>query len=372
MRVVIAGGGTAGHVFPAIAIGRALAARHGADVCFVGTDAGVESRLVPEAGLAFTAVRATPLRRELSLRAARAPLDAVRSIGSCMPLVAAADAVVGVGGYASAPAALAAWRARVPLVLHEQNAVPGLANRVLARGARSACLSFVESAELLPRRTRTVVTGNPVRRSILCVPADRAALRREAVDELALGPGRRTVVILGGSQGAVHLDEAAVGAMRRLVDHADLQMIVLTGPANLQPVADAVDRSAPLLVRPIAFLDRMELAYAAADLVVARAGASSIAEVAACGLPSILVPYPHATGHHQEANARALERAGAASIVPDGALDGDLLAERIVDALEDDGRLARMGERAATWARPDAAEAVADEVARATGGGADG
>jgi UDP-N-acetylglucosamine--N-acetylmuramyl-(pentapeptide) pyrophosphoryl-undecaprenol N-acetylglucosamine transferase len=131
-------------------------------------------------------------------------------------------------------------------------------------------------------------------------------------------------------------------------------------------VADAAAPPASLLVRAIAFLDRMELAYAVADLVVARAGASSIAEVAACGLPSILVPYPHATGRHQDANARALERAGAASILADAALDGETLADRILDSLEDRDRLARMGECAAAWARPDAAEAVAHEVARAT------
>lgn len=362
MRVVIAGGGTAGHVFPALALGHTLVAEHGADVRFLGTATGVEARLVPAAGFSFTAVEAKPLARKLSPASLAAPVTAVRSIAACASLVRAADVVVGVGGYVSVPAVLAAWRAKRPVVLHEQNAVPGLANRLLARRANVACVSFAESAALLPRRTPTVVTGNPVRQEILAVSAGRDALASAALQELDLDAERRTVLVFGGSQGALRIDRAVSGAMELLRDRADLQLLVLTGAAHLAEVAAAAGRMPSLLVRAIPFLQRMDLAYAAADLVVARAGATTIAEVTVCGLASILVPYPHATANHQEANARAVERAGASTIVPDRVLTPELLARRMTSLLDDDPRLVRMRQCASAWSRPDAAASLAEQV----------
>jgi UDP-N-acetylglucosamine--N-acetylmuramyl-(pentapeptide) pyrophosphoryl-undecaprenol N-acetylglucosamine transferase len=279
--------------------------------------------------------------------------------------VEAADVVVGMGGYASVPVAIAAVRARKPLVLHEQNAVPGLANRTLSRAARTMALSFPEAERLLPRRARTIVTGNPVRDEIVAVPANREALKTQACGELELEEGRRTVVVFGGSQGALHLNRATVDALGNLRDRADLQVLLLTGPAHIDDVRSAVPPGGALVVRVIPFFDRMELAYAAADVVVARAGATTIAELTVCGLPSLLVPDPYATGRHQEANARALQRAGAATVVMDDALTGQLLAARIADLVNDGGRLQRMGERAAAWGRPDASETLAEAVLEA-------
>jgi UDP-N-acetylglucosamine--N-acetylmuramyl-(pentapeptide) pyrophosphoryl-undecaprenol N-acetylglucosamine transferase len=362
VRVVIAGGGTAGHVTPALALGRALVDEHGADVRFLGTATGPEALLVPAAGFAFTAVEAKPFVRRPSLASLSAPVAAVRSIAACASLVRAADVVVGVGGYASVPAVLAAWRAKRPSVLHEQNAVPGLANRLLARRAGVVCVSFAESAALLPKRTPTVVTGNPVRREILAVPAGREALASLAFGELDLDPSRRTVLIFGGSQGALRIDQVAVGAMELLRDRSDLQLLVLTGPTHLAEVAAAARGMPALLVRAIPFLQRMDLAYAAADVVVARAGATTIAEVTVCGLASILIPYPHATANHQEANARAVERAGASTMVLDRVLRPELLVRRMTALLDDEPRLARMRRCASAWSRPDAAESLAEQV----------
>jgi UDP-N-acetylglucosamine--N-acetylmuramyl-(pentapeptide) pyrophosphoryl-undecaprenol N-acetylglucosamine transferase len=247
-------------------------------------------------------------------------------------------------------------------VLHEQNAVPGLANRLLARRANVACVSFAESAALLPRRTPAVVTGNPVRREILAVPAGRHALASAAFAELDLDASRRTVLIFGGSQGALRIDQAAIGAMELLRDRVDLQLLVLTGRAHLAEVAAAARRMPALLVRAIPFLHRMDLAYAAADIVVARAGATTIAEVTVCGLPSILIPYPHATVNHQEANARAVERAGASTIVLDRVLSPELLVRRMTALLDDEPGLARMRRCASAWSRPDAAASLAEQV----------
>ncbi len=362
MKVLIGGGGTAGHVFPALALARRLADEHGADVRFAGTPTGQEASLVPEAGFPFHTVDARPFRREVSLDALRAPVAMLRSVSRAAPLVERAEVVVGMGGYVSAPIGLAALRARRPLVLHEQNAVPGLANRALAARAHAIALAFSEAAPRLTRRARTIVTGNPVRDPILSVWDERERLSVAGLAELGLEPGRRTVVVFGGSQGAARVNGAAVDAVRLLSDRSDLQVLLLSGRVHEEVVAGAIVDTGRLLVRLRGFLARMELAYAVADLVVGRAGATTCAEVAVSGSPSILVPYPYATGRHQEANARALERAGAAAVVMDERLSGQVLADAIRELLDDTGRLERMGERARWWSRPDAADALARVV----------
>ena len=372
MRILVAGGGTAGHVFPAIATGRRLAEDHGAEVVFVGTPGGQEARLVPAAGFELFEVQARPLLRKASVSTLRAPFVALASMRRCRPLVESADAVLGMGGYVSGPAVAAAWRAHRPIVLHEQNAVPGLANRLLSRVASVTALSFAEAARRLPRRARTEVTGNPIRESVAAVPGDRERLAKEAYEDLNLDPARRTLVIFGGSQGALHLDRAAVGACSLLRDRADLQVLLLTGSAHLEAVRRGLPSGAALRVRALGFLDRMELAYAIADVVVSRAGATTIAEVTACGIPAILVPYPYATAGHQEANARAAQRAGAASVLLDDLLTAEELAERVEGVLDHDERLRSMAERAAAFARPDAAARLAELVVGSVrDGGAD-
>lgn len=363
MRVLLAGGGTAGHVFPALALADHMASE-GHEVRFAGTATGQEARLVPAAGYRLEVLDARPLERRVSVRAVTAPLAAVRSVGHVRPVAEWADVVVGMGGYVSVPVALAALRSRRPLVLHEQNAVPGLANRTLARPARAVGLAFVEARRALPRRTRTVVTGNPVREAILAVARRRAELADAARGELELEHDRRTVVVFGGSQGALHVNRAVVEALGRLGEH-DLQFLLLTGPAHVDAVSSSLPRSGSVPVKVLGYLERMELAYAAADLVVARSGATTVAELAVCGIPSILIPYPYATGRHQEANARAIQRAGGASMMLDDEMDGRVLAERIAWLVKDEDRLARMGESARAWARPEAAERLARLVLEA-------
>jgi UDP-N-acetylglucosamine--N-acetylmuramyl-(pentapeptide) pyrophosphoryl-undecaprenol N-acetylglucosamine transferase len=262
---------------------------------------------------------------------------------------------------------LAALRARHPVVLHEQNAVPGLANRTFARPARAVALAFAEARRVLPRRARTVVTGNPVRADILAVAADRERLAKEARDALDLEDGKRTVVVFGGSQGAHHVNRAVAGSLQTL-GRSDLQVLLLTGPSHVEAVRASLPTDGPVTVRVMGFLERMELGYAVADVVIARAGATTVAEIAVCGLPSLLIPYPYATGRHQEANARALQRAGAATMLLDEELDGRVLADRIEWLLADEERLRSMGDRARAWARPDAANALARTVVQAGGG----
>ncbi len=366
-RVLIAGGGTAGHVYPGLALAHTLGGR-GHHIEFAGTERGLEASLVRSNGYPFHRVEARPLARKPSPAAVRAALTAARAIGACRPVVRAFDAVVGMGGYVSVAPVLAARRERVPVVLHEQNAVPGLANRVLARASQVVAVAFPEAVASFRHGVATVLTGNPVREEILRVPEDRETLAKEAMDRFDLDPERRSVVVFGGSQGALHLDQAAAGACFLLHHRADLQVVMITGPAHLGAVKQALPSPAARIeVRLLGYLDRMELAYACADVVVSRAGATSVAEVSVCGLPSLLVPYPHATGRHQEANARALQRAGGASLLPDGQLSAEGLAERIEGLVDHPERLHAMAERSRAFGKPDAALRLADlveEVAR--------
>jgi UDP-N-acetylglucosamine--N-acetylmuramyl-(pentapeptide) pyrophosphoryl-undecaprenol N-acetylglucosamine transferase len=364
VRVVVAAGGTGGHIFPGLAVARSLRDRFGAEVVFVGGEGAQEGRLIPDAGFELVTVGSRPFVRRLSPSALAAPAAALRAARRCRGLLRGADAGLGMGGYASVPVSLAALRERRPLVLHEQNAVPGLANRLAARWARALALSFDEARSRFPRRARAVVTGNPVREAVLRVAKDREALAAEGRRALGLEEGRRTVVVFGGSQGALRLNQAAVGAVGLLGSREDLQLLLITGPAHHAEVIRRLPRTRGLLVVAFPFLDRMDQAYAAADLVVSRAGASTVAELTVCGLPAVLVPYPYATGRHQEANARALERAGGATVLLDDEVDAQVMAERI-DAVLEPERLEAMAERAAAFGRPDAADAVADLVAEA-------
>lgn len=356
MRVVIAGGGTAGHVSPAIAVADRLR-EAGASVRFVGSSEGQEAELVPEAGYPFHGVAARPFRREVSLRSAAAPLVALRSVGACRPLVRGVNVVLGVGGYASIPAVLAAWSLSVPVVLHEQNAIPGLATRFLARVAAAAAVSFPGTP--LPGRLRVEVTGTPVRREILAVRARRAELAATARQTFGLEEGRTTVVVTGGSLGALHLNRMLAGALPLLAGRSDLQVLALTGRDHEHVVASAVDPAREPLVRTIPYLERMDLAFAVADLAISRAGSNTIHELTVCGIPAILIPYPHATGRHQEMNARALERAGAADVWLDADLTPEGFAERIEHLVDDERRRSSMARAAIAWAKPDADRRVA-------------
>lgn len=360
MKVVVAGGGTAGHVFPALAVAEVLRDR-GVDVEWFGSAEGQEARLVPDAGYPFRAIEAQKMARELSLATLKAPFVALSSARSVRPLLEGTDVVLSLGGYTSAPVVLAARSARASVVLVEPNAIPGLANRLLARRADAIAVTFEEARRRFPGRSRVVVTGTPVRDAILAAAADPAGSRAESQELFGLDPARRTVGVFGGSQGALSIDRAVAGMLGRLSDRADLQLLIAAGDAHREVVAAAVDPAAALLVQVHGFIERMDLALAATDLVVSRAG-GSVAEVAVCGRPSILIPYPHAAENHQEANARELEANGAAEVLLDRDLSPDVLARSIDRLISDPDRLRQMSERARGWARPDAAERLADLV----------
>lgn len=362
MNVVIAAGGTGGHVFPALALADALVRNHAADVRFIGSRNGPEATRVPAAGYRFDGVAAAPFVREVSMRAAKAPLIAARSMFACAPLVSGADVAVGMGGYVSVAPILAARRAHIPIVLHNPDAVLGLANRLLARSASVIAIAFDDARGRIRGGARVETIGYPVRRAILDVPERRDELIAEARSVLGLDPSRRTIMVTGGSQGALHIDQVVAATLPVFAERGDLQLLVLTGPGREGEVVAAAERANAARVVVLPFLDRMELGYATADLVVSRAGAMTIAELAVCGLPSMLVPYPHATEHHQDANARELARTGAAVVVSDAEFTPSVFARSVIDLMDDPGRLASMAASARGWAKPDAADRFASLV----------
>ncbi|MFN2606491.1 MAG: glycosyltransferase [Acidimicrobiales bacterium] len=355
---VIAGGGTAGHVLPGLAVARALvdAGHPPGSVHWVGSASGQEAHLVPEAGFGVTLLPGRGIERRLSgasLAAAwglaRAAVLAVVEVARRRPAV-----VVALGGFASVPAAAAAVVLRVPLVLCEQNAVPGAANRLLGRFARAAAVSFPGTD--LPRAR---VTGNPVRPEVLAV--DRSRDGQEARRALGLPDHRRVVASIGGSLGARRVNQAVLGALDLWAGRADLALRHVVGRRDWEMVTAAMPElpEGGLVYQPVEYEERMDLVLAAADLAVSRAGGSVCAELAAIGLPALLVPLPGAPGDHQTANARHLVDAGAAVLVADVHLDGARLVAEVDRLLGDPPALAAMERAAAAAGRRDAAQAVA-------------
>lgn len=359
--VVIAGGGTAGHVLPGISIAQHIVAR-GAPreaVHFVGSSRGVETRLVTEAGFELTALPGRGLQRRLALSNLAAAIGLVRAFGQALVVLRRRRpaVVLGLGGYASAACGAAAALLRVPLVITEQNAVPGLANRLLSRFAAGAAAAF--EATDLPRATWT---GNPVRTEVLA--ADRTAGRAAARAALGVDPERRLVAVFGGSLGSRRINEAVTGATELWQARSGLHIRHIAGRRDYEELAGrvATDRKRALGYDLIAYEEDMATVYAAADLVVSRSGATTVAELAAAGVPAVLVPLPGAPGDHQTANARRLVEAGGAVLVNDAELDGARLAAEVDALLDDPDRLSAMAGSATALARPDAASAVVDLI----------
>ena len=355
MRAVIAGGGTGGHVTPALALGEAL--RAGGDtVLFAGTARGLEARLVPEAGFELATLEARPLLGRGPLERVGALLALARGTRAARRLLRrfAAQLVIAVGGYASVPAALAAVSLGIPLALVNPDATAGRANRLLARFAARIFAGFPRAAEVLRRRPgdpRVVVSGVPL----------REALRRAFADASAAAPVRDGGVlhlfVFGGSQGARQINDALLGALPQL-DPDGFRIVHQTGEADRERVAAAY-REAGFRAEVLAFERDMPARYRWAHLVVCRAGAISVAELALAGRPAILVPLAHVGGGEQFVNAGELERAGAAVVLDSRRLRPEDLARELLALAGNRARLATMGERAASLARPDAAAEIA-------------
>jgi len=369
LRVVIAGGGTGGHIVPAIALAKALTERDGepggeADVRIVGREGGPEAATVRSQGIAFEGIDILGFRRSVSPRNLLAAAKGAAATFRALRILrrARADVAVGMGAYVSIPVATAAAMLRIPLVLHEANAIPGVANRLAGRWAAAVAVSFPGTERWF--RAPVTVTGMPIRPEV--ADLDRAANRTEAYAHFGLEPGRRTLLVFGGSQGARRINEAVLGAYDRWRGDERLQVLHLVGPKEL-PAAQArlEDLRLPedhVGWRLVGSTDRMDLAYSAADLAVCRAGAATLFEIASAALPAIVVPYPYATADHQRANAQPLVDGEAVVLLLDADCTPESVAELVDDLLSDASRLGAMSASIQKFARPQAAESLADLV----------
>jgi UDP-N-acetylglucosamine--N-acetylmuramyl-(pentapeptide) pyrophosphoryl-undecaprenol N-acetylglucosamine transferase len=350
MRVIIAGGGTGGHVIPALAIAQQLKNDYGADVLFIGTARGIENRMVPTAGFPLQRVEVGALKNVSSTTRLKTALALPRAVWRAREIIAGfkPDVVIGVGGYASGPAMFAAALSGIPTLAFEPNAVPGLANRLVAPMISAAAVHFDVTARYFPR---SVVTGVPVRRAFFDVPP---------LAESDAGPP--TLLVFGGSQGAHAINAAVQESLAALRERLPgLRITHQTGERDYNDACAAYEKSGfdahAYEVSP--FIDDMPAAIARADLLVCRSGASTVAEVAAAARPAIFVPFPRAADDHQKVNAQALESQGAAVLLEETNLASGRLVDTIVSLLGDRKRLLDMGANARRHAFPDAARQIA-------------
>ena len=353
MRVIIVAGGTGGHLFPGLAIARNLREKErDSEVVFVGKKKGWGAEIAPREGFEFISISArgwlgkSPGKRLCSaIEALVGFFQSFFILKRFSPRV-----VVGMGGYISGPFVLAASCLGFPTIVHEQNLVPGITNRILGRFVNEVEVSFPESSRFFPRR-KVRVTGNPVREEICGI--DDSERRNKS---------KITLLVMGGSQGAHRINLAFVEAVESLGEKMHSWRIIhLSGKEDYDLMVRTYKKARmEVVVHP--FLHCMEEAYREASLVVARAGATTVAEIMACGLPAILIPYPLATHHHQEENARWLERKGAAITIRERELTGESLAGTILNLISDDERLSLMAENSKSLGQPGAAEAVVSRV----------
>jgi UDP-N-acetylglucosamine--N-acetylmuramyl-(pentapeptide) pyrophosphoryl-undecaprenol N-acetylglucosamine transferase len=353
MRAILAGGGTGGHVIPALAIANELKKSYAAEVLFIGTARGIENRLVPAAGYPLRLVRVGALKNVSLTTRAKTAFDLPRAVWDSGRMLNefAPDVVIGVGGYASGPAMLAAVMKHIPTLAFEPNVVPGFANRVVARFVSGAAVHFEETAKYF---RHAEVTGVPVRQAFFDISAKHG--------------GVPTLLVFGGSQGAHAINEAMIRCLPELQRQAPgIRIIHQTGERDYNDALAAYasfSGTAGESAEVFKFIEDMPVAFAQADLVVCRSGASTVAEITAAGKPAIFVPFPQAADDHQRVNAEVLAESGAAVVVEESRLDGVWLAETIAALLGDARRLQAMSEAARALAHPNAARDIAVLAAR--------
>lgn len=358
MNVIISGGGTGGHIYPAIAIANELKAIDPTtDILFVGAEGKMEMEKVPRAGYPIVGLPVVGIKRELTLENLAFPLKLGRSLLRAQQIVRdfRPDVAVGVGGYASGPVLLAASLKGIPTLIQEQNSYAGLTNKTLARWASRICVAYPGMEAFFPA-DKIRLTGNPVRSDIQFADQQTEAGRTR----FGLEAGRPTLLIIGGSQGARTLNETFEAGLQRLVD-AGVQVVWQTGPAFLERARAAIDAINSPLIRAYDFIYEMDKAYAVADVVVSRAGALSVSELCLVGRPAILVPFPAATDDHQTKNAMALVDRQAAILVRDQVARAELTGVAL-SLLANPSQCRQLSAAIRTFAKPNAARDIADEV----------
>ncbi|MEN2995125.1 MAG: undecaprenyldiphospho-muramoylpentapeptide beta-N-acetylglucosaminyltransferase [Thermodesulfovibrio sp.] len=354
MRVIIAGGGTGGHLFPGIALAETLIEKYpDAKVVFIGTQKGIEAKVIPKTGYELIFISVQGFVGKSLIEKAEAIKSLLKSIFESKNIIKSfsPDIVFGVGGYASFPIVLIAALSKIPTIILEQNTIPGLANRILGKFASAVAITYPETIEYF-KKEKTYLTGTPIRKKIL------EGNRSKAIKLFSLEENRTTILILGGSLGARKINKAMTEALSYLIPLKDsIQIIHQTGEYDYNWVLKEY-KNFPFKANVFPFIYNMVEAYSVADLVVSRAGASTVAELTALGKASILIPYPYAAYNHQEMNARRLLSRGACDLILDRELNGEILAKKIIKILEKPDTIRDMEIASLSFGKPNAGEKI--------------
>ncbi|KIL34651.1 UDP-diphospho-muramoylpentapeptide beta-N-acetylglucosaminyltransferase [Cohnella kolymensis] len=364
MRVVLTGGGTGGHIYPALAIGREVSERQpDSSLLYIGTRRGLESRIVPQHGIDFEAIEITGFRRSLSWENVRTLMRFWQGVRRSKQLLKKfkPDVVVGTGGYVCGPVVYAASKLGIPTLIHEQNVVPGLANKFLSRYVDAVAVSFAESAQYFRRCPNIVHAGNPVASAVLRASKDNG------FSSLGLKPGTPFVLVVGGSGGAKALNEAMSQMVPLIGGLPDVHFVFATGERFYEDTVTRIKglpAAAEDRLHVLPYIHNMHEVLSAASLVVTRAGASFIAETTSIGVPAILIPSPNVTNNHQEANARSVADAGAGVMILERNLSGEVLFQQIAAIMTDSARRQSMAQASRNLGMPQAAAAIYEQIGR--------
>ncbi len=360
MKVVIAGGGTGGHLYPGLALAETIRTRHAdAEIIFVGTARGLESRVIPERGYELVLLSIRGLQRSLSLQNLLFPFRLLGSVARSLVLLKKfrPDLVIGTGGYVAGPPLFAARLLGIPAVIQEQNSYPGLVNRLLGKHVDAVFLTFSAAKPFFAGQKNIFITGNPV----LMSRSDES--RQQGCARFGFDPGRKTVLIFGGSQGAKRINEVVAEALPGVLSREDVQALWIVGPAWLETWRHLEEDYAGRL-RVLGYVDDMAAVYNITDLALCRAGAMTISELTLFGIPAVYIPLPTAAADHQTANARAVVEAGGGLMIAQNELSAEVLAETLTGILADEEKLRSLAAGAKKLARPDAAEEIISRCER--------
>jgi UDP-N-acetylglucosamine--N-acetylmuramyl-(pentapeptide) pyrophosphoryl-undecaprenol N-acetylglucosamine transferase len=352
LKIVISGGGTGGHIYPALALIRMIKLKHPAtSFLYIGTEKGLESKLVTREGIPFRSIDITGFRRAFSFENVKTIMRFLKGVNECKKMLKEfkPDVVIGTGGYVCGPVVYAAAKMGIPSIVHEQNSVPGLTNKFLSKHVEKIAVCFEEAKEFFPAE-KTILTGNP--RASEVIEASGVGV----METFGLKNEKNTVLIFGGSRGAKPINDAVTGALTNLASR-DYQVLYVTGDVHYEKVSSMLETAGkPANVSVVPFIHNMPEVLAASDLVVARAGATTLAELTALGIPSILIPSPYVTNNHQEKNARTLTDRGAAMMLLEKDLNADTLVRELDLILMNESSLMKMKTEAERLGIRDAAD----------------
>jgi UDP-N-acetylglucosamine--N-acetylmuramyl-(pentapeptide) pyrophosphoryl-undecaprenol N-acetylglucosamine transferase len=367
MRVILAGGGTGGHIYPAVTIAKEFQRRDPqTEILFVGGKRGLESDIIPKEGFRLVTLNLTGIPRKISLKVFTALWLAAKGMGETFKIIREfkPDLVVGTGGYVCGPMVLAATLCGVPAAIQEQNAFPGLTNRILGRFVDHIFLAYPEAGKYFPAK-KIIASGNPIRTEEFAQVS-----RAMAENNLGLKPDAINLLVFGGSQSARRINQALLPIMRKLLESfPKLQIILMTGTKEHDNINEAVkvlnlSKENSSRLKLVAYFYKIAEAYKVSDVVLARAGAISLAEITCFGIPAVLIPYPYATNNHQEFNARVLEQNGAAQVILEGDLTPDQLWMSISRILKDKELRETMAKASLVLSRPKAVQTIVDNLLR--------